>query len=352
MGVTAAFIVSVLLCPFIAVKSDGWAGFFGGAIVTIGFIVLTYFAGRASLLPLFLLMGMVNSIMLCGARKPRYSVMSLLTTFCSIAFCQVAFTSPALGTRMTDDFLVFLSSVNLIATVWMTFAVLYILSLQVRDAQTALAAEHVRSEALLQNLLPDEIATRLKNSPGEVIADGLPAVTLLFADIVDFTPRSATRSPEDVVDFLNKIFSRFDQLTAKRGLEKIKTIGDAYMVAAGLPAPRKDHAHIIADMALAKQAAVADLSDQMGETVDLRIGIHSGPAIAGVIGTSKVFYDVWGDTVNTASRMESQGEPGRIQITSTTKSLLGDGFNTIKRGVLEIKGVGPIETWWLDLRTS
>lgn len=150
-----------------------------------------------------------------------------------------------------------------------------------------------------------------------------------------------------LVGWLNRIFSAFDVVTEERGVEKIKTIGDAYMAAAGLPVARDDHAEIIADMALAMQAEVVRLSEELDEPIQLRIGVHSGPAIAGVIGTSKVFYDVWGDTVNTASRMESHSEPGRIQVTAATRALLKDHFEFAPRGPVEIKGIGEIETFWL-----
>ena len=295
-----------------------------GTLIVLCFSYATYLTGRDSGLYLFILMGMVAIIIHQSATRPRETIVFTALFGIAIVSCYLVFTEPSgqlpVGTQFNDWVFV----LTLMSIVGMVALVLFALNSQVYQSETALAVEHARSEALLRNLLPDEIAVRLKNKPGEIIADGLPAVTMLFADIVDFTPRAAKMKPDDLVGFLNQIFSRFDVLTAERGLEKIKTIGDAYMVAAGLPVTREDHAAIVADMAFAMQSAVQDLSVKMGEQVQLRIGIHSGPAIAGVIGTSKVFYDVWGDTVNTASRMESHGEPGRIQVTAATKAVLGD----------------------------
>ncbi|MEX0283252.1 MAG: adenylate/guanylate cyclase domain-containing protein [Paracoccaceae bacterium] len=211
------------------------------------------------------------------------------------------------------------------------------------NAELALEAEHARSEALLYNLLPEEIAARLKQEPDKTIADSLPKVAILFADIVDFTPRSGRMSPEEIVGFLNRVFTAFDELAEKHGLEKIKTIGDAYMVAAGMPNPSPNPVHRVAEMALDMLEVTRTLSDE----VDVRIGLHAGPAVAGVIGNTKLFYDVWGETVNTASRMESHGEPGRIQVTGAVKAELEGNYRFVPRGTVQVKGMGPVETWWL-----
>jgi adenylate cyclase len=170
---------------------------------------------------------------------------------------------------------------------------------------------------------------------------------VLFADVVDFTPRSEQLSPAEVVETLDRLFSHFDTLAERYGLEKIKTIGDAYMVAAGVPDPRSDHATVLARLALdmtasmAAGAAVGDLG------LELRIGVNSGPVVAGVIGRKRFLYDLWGDAVNIASRMESQGTPGRIQITELTHELLGDEFECEPRGTVSVKGKGDMETWYL-----
>jgi class 3 adenylate cyclase len=196
-----------------------------------------------------------------------------------------------------------------------------------------------RSDRLLLNVLPRSIAERLKRDPG-VIADSYDAVTVLFADVVDFTPFTERTAPERVVGVLNDIFSAFDALADRFGLEKIKTIGDAYMVAAGLPEPRADHAEAMAEMALEMRATFDGVCRPLGLELAIRIGMDSGPVIAGVIGRHRFIYDLWGDTVNTASRMESHGLPGAIQVSEATYRLLCDRFEFEDRGEIDVKGKG------------
>jgi class 3 adenylate cyclase len=225
------------------------------------------------------------------------------------------------------------------------FAAVLLLGEAVRT-RGALRLEQEKSERLLLNVLPAPIAARLKAGEG-VIADGFPDVTVLFADIVDFTRRSQRIAPEQVVQALNDLFSVFDQHARQRGLEKIKTIGDAYMVAGGLPDPRPDHAHAVAEMAMAMRDEVARRTDPDGQPLALRIGIDTGPVMAGVIGTSKFSYDLWGDTVNMASRMESHGVPGCIQVTARAYERLKDGYRFERRGPIAVKGKGEIVTYLL-----
>jgi adenylate cyclase len=213
-------------------------------------------------------------------------------------------------------------------------------------SRRALALEQERSERLLLNVLPAPIAARLKAGE-EVIADAFPDVTVLFADLVDFTRRSQRTSPAQVVATLNELFSEFDRLAQRQGLEKIKTIGDAYMVAGGLPDPRPDHAEAIAEMALAIRDEVARRTDPSGQPLQVRIGIDTGPVEAGVIGTSKFSYDLWGDTVNTASRMESNGIAGCIQVTARTYQRLRDSYRFERRGPIPIRGKGEMVTYFL-----
>jgi class 3 adenylate cyclase len=210
-------------------------------------------------------------------------------------------------------------------------------------------AAQARSEQLLLNVLPRPIAERLKQNP-EVIADQFGEVTVLFADVVDFTPRSAASQPGEVVRLLNQLFSAFDDLAERHGLEKIKTIGDAYMVAGGVPVPRADHAEAIAEMAL-------DMLDMLqerhlawggGQPVQVRIGIGTGgPVIAAVIGKKKFIYDVWGDAVNTASRMESHGQGGMIQVTEDVYRRLHNHYDFKERGAIQVKGIGEMKTYFL-----
>ena len=215
-----------------------------------------------------------------------------------------------------------------------------------KEAELALHLAQQKSETLLLNILPKPIAEQLKQST-EAIADHFDAATILFSDIVGFTPLSARLSALDLVKLLNDMFSNFDRLAETYKLEKIKTIGDAYMVAAGLPLPRKDHAEAIAEMALDMQNTIHKFSKQKGEEFQIRIGIHSGPVVAGVIGKKKFIYDLWGDTVNVASRMESSGIPGQIQVTAETYELLQDRYIFEKRGQISVKGKGEMITYWL-----
>ena len=218
-------------------------------------------------------------------------------------------------------------------------------------AMSQLGQERARSERLLLNILPAPIADRLKASE-DSIAEHSESVTVLFADIVGFTPLSANKTPRELVDLLNRIFSEFDALAHKYGLEKIKTIGDAYMAVAGLPESQFDHAARAARMALAMRDVTARVATDTGEKLALRIGMHSGPVVAGVIGRSKFSYDLWGDTVNTASRMESHGLPGEVHCSEATALLLQGDFGLRPRGAVEIKGKGKMNTFVLISATG
>jgi adenylate cyclase len=209
-----------------------------------------------------------------------------------------------------------------------------------------LSIEQAKSEKLLLNILPSPIADRLKLK-SEAIADSFSEATVLFADIVGFTELSSRLTPQELVQCLNRIFSCFDNLAEKYGLEKIKTIGDAYMVVGGLPNPRSDHAAAICQMAIEMQKELQEINRSMGEKFDIRIGINSGPVVAGVIGIKKFIYDLWGDTVNIASRMESHGESGAIHISEATYRLIEGQFNCELRGAIAVKGKGQMTTYWL-----
>ncbi len=213
-------------------------------------------------------------------------------------------------------------------------------------AEQALRLEKNKSERLLLNILPKPIAEQLKQFQGS-LAEQFAEATILFADIVGFTPLAAQMSPLELLNLLNQIFSVFDKLAEKHGVEKIKTIGDAYMVAGGLPVPNDNHAEAIAQMALDMQQAIGQFQTQQGESFQIRIGINTGPVVAGVIGIKKFSYDLWGDAVNVASRMESSGIPGRIQVTAATKERLQDKFLFEERGAILLKGKGKMISYWL-----
>jgi len=209
--------------------------------------------------------------------------------------------------------------------------------------------EKAKHEALLRNILPGEIVTRL-NDGEVVIADRVEEATILFADLVGFTAAASQVTPAVLVNVLNRIFSAFDDLCRKFQIEKIKTIGDAYMAAAGVPLPRPDHAEAIADFALAMLAALERVNAAAEVPFQMRIGIHTGPVIAGVIGSHRFLYDIWGDTVNLASRLESHGLPGRIHISTQTSELLAGHYDLEARGLLKLRGIGKVRTSFLTGR--
>jgi adenylate cyclase len=218
---------------------------------------------------------------------------------------------------------------------------------QIASAEAAMEHEYQRSEALLANILPASIAERLKDRSNSVIADKYDDASILFADIAGYTERASDTSPEELVAFLDDLYTSLDALVTRHGLEKVKTSGDAYMVVSGVPQPRPDHLEALADLALDIADAVAGLTDSRGRAVPLRIGMSSGPVVAGVVGSQRFFYDVWGDAVNVASRMESTVAVGRIQVPQPAYERLRDHFVFEERGDVEVKGKGVMHTWYL-----
>ena len=228
----------------------------------------------------------------------------------------------------------------------MVFTLLALFAKQRNEALAALRVEQAKAEDLLVNILPRSIADRLKAEP-RLIADQYTSASILFADVVDFTPWSERLTPDEVVGCLDHLFRHFDELAERYEVEKIKTIGDCYMVAAGVPEPRPDHARALALMALDMLEAMRADGEAGHLGLELRIGINSGPVVAGVIGRKRFLYDLWGDAVNTASRMETYGTSSRIQITQETYELLADEFECESRGTIAVKGKGDVETWYL-----
>lgn len=237
------------------------------------------------------------------------------------------------------------SWVLVLATIW------YALS-EISRAETALAAEYERSESLLANILPARIAQRLKDPHRDVIADRYDDASVLFADIAGFTQRASDTTPTELVRFLDHLYTDLDTLVDRHGLEKIKTSGDSYMIVSGVPEPRPDHLEALADLALDMVDAVAELTDPNGRPVPLRIGLAAGPVVAGVVGARKFFYDVWGDAVNVAARMETTDVEGRIQVPQNVYERLKDAFVLEARGAVEVKGKGVMQTWYLMGRMS
>ncbi|WP_176357574.1 adenylate/guanylate cyclase domain-containing protein [Mycobacterium persicum] len=214
-------------------------------------------------------------------------------------------------------------------------------------AESIMEAQYDRSEALLANMLPASIAERLKHPERDVIADKYDEASVLFADIVGFTERASSAAPADLVRFLDRLYSAFDALVDKHGLEKIKVSGDCYMVVSGVPRPRPDHVQALADFALDMVGVAAGLADPQGGPVPLRVGLATGPVVAGVVGSRRFFYDVWGDAVNVASRMESTDSVGKIQVPDEVYQRLKDDFVLQERGHINVKGKGVMRTWYL-----
>jgi guanylate cyclase len=230
-------------------------------------------------------------------------------------------------------------ALNVVVGGAVVFTLLAVFAQQRQDAQD-------RAENLLLNILPRSIADRLKAMP-QTIADAFTSASIMFADVADFTPMAERLSPTRVVEMLDQLFGHFDDLAERYELEKIKTMGDCYMAAAGIPTPRADHARAVALMALDMLEAVRERGAMGSLGFELRIGINSGPVVAGVIGRKRFLYDLWGDAVNTAGRMQTEGTPGRIQITRATYELLNDEFICEPRGTVPVKGKGEMETWYL-----
>lgn len=241
-----------------------------------------------------------------------------------------------------------LSFVLTVATAWiLVVATIWYALREIRRAREAMEAEYERSERLLTNILPATIAERLKDPSRTVIADKYDDASVLFADIAGYTKRASDTTPTDLVRFLDRLYTDLDALVDRHGLEKVKTSGDSYMVVSGVPQPRPDHIEALACLALDMADAVADLRDPHGREVPLRIGLAAGPVVAGVVGARKFFYDVWGDAVNVASRMETTDVEGRIQVPQDVYERLNRAFVLEQRGEVDVKGKGVMTTWYL-----
>jgi guanylate cyclase len=221
----------------------------------------------------------------------------------------------------------------------------------IASLMSQITRERARSEGLLLNVLPRRIADRLKQSPG-VIADAHEGCTVLFADIVAFTDHTTKVAPEVLIDELNGVFSGFDSLVDACGAEKIKTMGDGYLAVSGAPTPRPDHASIICELALRMHEEMPRINQELGSSFQLRIGIDTGPVVAGVVGTTRFSYDLWGGTVNLASRMQTMCPPGGVQVTEAVAKAAGDAYAFERHGTSEVKGVGPVATCLLVARLS
>ncbi len=252
-------------------------------------------------------------------------------------------TQPPWAFKVSFTLTVITAWILVVATIWFALR-------ELRRTREAMEAEYERSEQLLTNILPASIAERLKDPSRNIIADKYDDASILFADIADYTKRASDTTPSDLVRFLDRLYTDLDLLVDKHGLEKVKTSGDSYMVVSGVPEPRPDHIEALACLALDMAEAVADLKDPNGRAVPLRIGLAAGPVVAGVVGARKFFYDVWGDAVNVASRMETTDVEGRIQVPQDVYERLNHDFVLEERGGVDIKGKGVMHTWYLVAR--
>ena len=286
------------------------------------------------------------SMLLVGTERPWLCV-ALCAIAGAIVICLQIYVPD--NTGLLSDKSLFLGNFvfNIAANITIIFVVVYYAVGHMARAEAAAEREHQRSEQLLANILPQGIAGRLKVRQNKIIADRYDDASVLFLDLAGSTALASHLSPEALVTFLNMIFTRLDDLVERFGLEKIKTTGDGYMVVSGVPSPNPGHAETIAEFALAVVREFADLTDPDGEKVPFRIGIESGPVVAGVVGTRKFFYDVWGDTVNVAARMEQTSIVGRIQAGPNIAPSLERKFVLADRGEIDIRGKGPMRTWFL-----
>ena len=279
--------------------------------------------------------------------RTRFIFAALRSVVIGIGFVVAAVNYPGQGSLLIDAFILgaaIFGTLLALRLLEQSRRRVFVQDLVIAEQSTALAREKEQADRLLLNVLPAPISARLREGE-HTIADKYPAVSVLFADIVGFTPLVARLSPPEMIELLGGLFATFDELTGERGLEKIKTIGDAYMVAAGLPEPMADHAERAVDLGLAMIDAAARLAPMRGGGCVLRVGVHSGPVVAGVIGRRKFAFDVWGDTVNVASRLESQGVPNRVHISRATWLLVKDRFDADPRGPLRLRGLGAIQTY-------
>ncbi|HEX2393593.1 MAG TPA: adenylate/guanylate cyclase domain-containing protein [Solirubrobacterales bacterium] len=300
--------------------------------------------GNSSAVSLWAFTAPVGALLFVGARQavPWFVAFGALVGFSGAIDSTLAASAPEIPHGVVVAYFV----LNVLGVSTTSYVLLQYFVRARERALGELAAERAKSERLLLNVLPESVADRLKESE-EVIADGFASATVLFADIVGFTPLAQELAPAETVALLDRVFAGWDGLADRHGVEKIKTIGDAYMVAGGLPRPRHDHVEAIADMALEMGTEVRRRAAPSGSTLEVRIGIDTGPVVAGVIGRAKFSYDLWGDTVNTASRMEHHGLPGAIQVTERVYERLRGRYELRRRGTIEVKGKGPMTTYLL-----
>jgi adenylate cyclase len=342
------FWCSTLLLYSIVRKGIEWIGLTTQMFLVVSSFVFSLLAGDPRVSLGFLLIGLVGPLYALAWPKRSRAVVLLA------AYCVAVVTSPLLRPLIpqlsgeTPGAGEAIFAISLLACAVSCFLALLFFVQERANALRLLYAEQEKAERLLLNILPQPIADILRKE-NRVIADYYDGASILFADVVGFTPMAATMQPQEVVELLNDVFSYLDSLVDKYGLEKIKTIGDCYMVASGLPQPCSDHAQRLVAMALEARDHFTnkDSDSAIKRRLSFRMGINSGPVVAGVIGIKRFIYDLWGDTVNTASRMESQGSRGAIQITEETLNLIKDDFICEPKGSIDVKGKGKMKVWYV-----
>lgn len=315
-------------------------------ILVLPFMLMVTLGGfiNASAVILWSFMAPLGALLVSGRREAVYWFVAFTGLLVVSRFLQPYVRA---DNNLSDAMIILFFVLNIVGVSLVVFLLLQYFVGQRDLAMRLLGREQQKSERLLLNVLPSKIAQALKEEE-RTIADHHPEVSVLFADIVGFTPLSDELDPIEMVDLLNEVFTYFDGLCQSYQVEKIRTIGDAYMVAAGVPTPRLDHAAVLARVALDMNAFHDSGASDLARRLKFRFGLNSGPVVAGVIGDTKFQYDIWGDTVNTASRMESHGVPGRIQITKSTYELIREDFACVPRGPVQVKGKGTLYTWFLE----
>jgi adenylate cyclase len=317
--------------------------FVGTAYVTI--FTITWEVGTDSGSQYFFLVGACLAVLLLGT--DHIALAAALAAIAAGLMIALEFLVPP-NTGLQPDWVLSLSFVlTTVSACLIVVVTIWFAMREIRRAEAAMEVEYDRSEALLSNMLPASIAERLKDPARNIIADKYDDAAVLFADIAGFTERASDIAPDKLIRFLDRLYSDFDALVDKHGLEKIKVSGDSYMVVSGVPQPRPDHVEALADLALDMAETANGLKDSQGHALPLRIGLANGPVVAGVVGSRRFFYDVWGDAVNVASRMESTDSVGRIQVPEDVYQRLKNDFLLQERGLVEVKGKGFMRTWYL-----
>jgi adenylate cyclase len=345
VAIDVVVVILLLAIPLLHRFGPRTAGIAFVAVVYPASFVLCFLLGTDTGIQLQFLAYAAGAVLIFGV---DHVTLPVLANACALA-CIVALEifAPADGGLLSEPVMLggFVAAVT--APTVIISAIVFFAVREAARAEAIAEFEYDRSETLLTNMLPAVVADRLKSQTSEVIADRYDEASILFADMAGFTAGASQTSPADLVKFLNEVFTAFDRLVERHGLEKIKTTGDNYMVVSGVPVARSDHAAALVRLGIEMLDAAGHMQDSNGRNVAIRIGIASGPVVAGVVGTKKFFYDVWGDAVNVASRMESTGMPGRIQVSPETYDEVKHQFAFESRGPIDVKGKGIMTTWLL-----